>query len=234
MDHDQIWEEWQAWLGDETPGATIWREVVEMLAFRKVWKGFSIVVENAPQEATQDQTFSWWIRWNYARSQGSAIRRQVEVRQDVISLARLIDSVWRYPTVLNRDRYTALHPDWAREEAEFWFDRLAGTDEFINPELPAEHMQELRDGTQVVRGWVNKAVAHADAKGRDAPPLDELDASIKVIFGLFNLYEQLIRGTAVLGDVVMPIWPVVFRVPWIEDSKWAEIEPQVNDAGRLP
>jgi hypothetical protein len=39
---------------------------------------------------------------------GSAIRRQVDVRDDVVSLGRLVDRVWRYPTVLSRKRFIAL------------------------------------------------------------------------------------------------------------------------------
>jgi hypothetical protein len=50
-----------------------------MLAFRKVWRDFATIHNNAPEKARSNATFLWWVRWNYARTLGSAIRRQVEV-----------------------------------------------------------------------------------------------------------------------------------------------------------
>ena len=77
-----------------------------------------------------------------------------------------------------------------------WFDELAGKGDYINPEIPAQDMEDLRGETAVVRGWVNKAIAHKDATGRNPPPLTEIHSCIDVIFELFNKYGQLIRGVS--------------------------------------
>jgi hypothetical protein len=90
IDPDNEWATWQRWLGDEPKGQTIYA-VVEMLAFRKIWRGFAVIHNSAPEQARSNATFLWWVRWNYARAMGSAIRRQVDVRDDVVSLGRLID-----------------------------------------------------------------------------------------------------------------------------------------------
>jgi hypothetical protein len=90
IDPDNEWATWQRWLGDEPKGQTIYA-VVEMLAFRKIWRGFAAIHNSAPEQARSNATFLWWVRWNYARAMGSAIRRQVDVRDDVVSLGRLID-----------------------------------------------------------------------------------------------------------------------------------------------
>jgi hypothetical protein len=37
--------------------------------------------------------FQGWLAQNYAQARGSAIRRQTDIRDDVVSLARLIDRV---------------------------------------------------------------------------------------------------------------------------------------------
>jgi hypothetical protein len=227
IDPVREWETWQAWLGEEPKGQTIYAEVVEMLAFRKVWRGFAVIHNNAPEQARSNATFSWWVRWNYARAMGSAIRRQVDVRDDVVSLGRLIDRVWRYPTVLTIERFFEAqgHDD---SLAIGWFEELAGSGEFINPEIPAQDLQDLRDKTAKVRSWVNKAVAHKDAKGSGPPPLSEIHACIDVVFDLFNKYGQLIRGVSTQNDVVMRIWPVVFKTQWIPDDQWQEVAAKVE------
>src|SRR5262245_17442052 len=129
--------------------------------------------------------FLWWVRWNYARAMGSAIRRQVEVRDDVISLGRLIDRVWRYPTALTYERFLkargsddALAPnDWV-QLTNSWSSDVISHDDFINPEVPAQDSENLGERTAVVRRWVNKAVAHKDRAGGEAPPLAEVHGSI--------------------------------------------------------
>jgi hypothetical protein len=78
-------------------------------------------------------------------------------------------------------------------------------------------IEDLRKKTTKVRGWVNKAVAHKDAAGREAPPFSELHASIDVVFELFNKYWQLIRGASTDTDVVMTPWAGVFRTQWISE-----------------
>lgn len=105
MNPDAEWAKWQTWLGQEPKGRTIYAQVVEMLAWRQVWDSFAVIHDAAPPVAKEYGTFVVWTRWNYARSQGLALRRQADMGRDVVSLARLIDRVWRYPTVLSLDRY---------------------------------------------------------------------------------------------------------------------------------
>lgn len=49
-----------------------------------------------------------------------------------------------------------------------------------------------------------------------------------VIFGLFNKYGQLIRGVSTHNDVVMSIWPVVFRTQWISDEQRQEVAAKIE------
>jgi hypothetical protein len=94
--------------------------------------------------------------------------------------------------------------------------------------IPAQDMKDLRGKTALVRGWVNKAVAHADATGREAPPLSEIHTCVDVVFDLFNKYGQLIRGVTTDNDVVMSPWARVFRMQWIPDDQWKEIFIKVD------
>jgi hypothetical protein len=235
MDADREWQLWLTWLGvekesEESKGPTIYKEAVELVLFRNVWREFAIIHDRAPEQARKDSTFVFWVRWNYARSMGAAIRRQVDSREDVVSLARLIDRVWRYPTVLSRERFVSLYPEDDRDYASGVFDGLAGGGEFINPEIPARDMEDLRARTRKVRRWVNKAVAHtARYGGVKPPPLKEIHEAVDVIYGMFQKYTSLIRAVHVNKGVIMSPWPTIFRVAWIPDD---EHEARVAEEGR--
>jgi hypothetical protein len=120
------WDKWAQWLGTEPSPGTIYKDVLEMRASRRVWEGFQTIVGVAPDDAKKYGTFHSWLNANYIRSQGLAVRRQVEVNDDVVSLGRLIANIAAQPNVLTRERYLAqLHSDDHRLGNEF-FDRLAG------------------------------------------------------------------------------------------------------------
>lgn len=226
---------WSAWLRSEPEsGRTIYAEIVEMLAFRQIWRGFAIVHDAAPQEARKNATFVFWVRWNYARSMGSAIRRQVDVREDVVSLGRLIDRVWKYPTALTRERYRRTQGLDDVRMVDEWFRELAGTGDYINPEIPAADMERLRQDTATVRNWVNKAVAHTDQRERDAPSLAQIDDAIDSVVELFRKYYALVVGASMIPNVVMTPWPVVFRVAWIPDDQWQEVMRKVFELEQPP
>lgn len=230
MEADREWERWREWLGAEPSGNTIYARVVELLAFRSIWRGFAIVHDEAPAAARKYGTFLVWVRRNYARSMGSAIRSQADTREDVVSLARLIDRIWRFPTALNRARYRLVITD-PESDAEAWFTELAGRGDFINPEILAEDMDRLLTRTRQVRQWVNKSVAHQGVREPEPPPIDEIHSAIDVIFEIFSRYMALLRGVTVHRGVSMPPWYAIFRETWIpDDEHWHSIAKRVGEA----
>jgi hypothetical protein len=58
IDVDREWETWRAWLGAEPQRQTIYAEIVEMIAFRKIWRGFAHIYESAPDQARKMQRSS--------------------------------------------------------------------------------------------------------------------------------------------------------------------------------
>jgi hypothetical protein len=234
IDHDQEWKRWRSWLGEEPKGLNIYSEMVEMLGFRAVWRGFAIVYNRAPEEARSNATFLWWVNWNYARGMGSSIRRQVDAGPDVISLGRLMERIWRYPTVLSRERFLALRDVDDRAPADRWFSEELGSGDFINPEIPAADTERLRSETAEVRRWVNKAVAHSDRhRPPGAPVFKEIHHCLDVTFELFQKYMLLIRGVHVVSDVIMSAWPTIFRTTWIPDERsWISVMEAVHRAER--
>jgi hypothetical protein len=231
---EEEWERWRTWLVNDGTRDTIYAQVVEMLMFRQIWDGFTYVYDNAPEAAREDATFLSWIRFSYARSQGLGVRRMADLRRDVVSLARLIDHVWRYPTVLSRERFIALQgePD-AFRQPDSWFDGLAGTGDYIDPRIPAQDFSDLQTKTATVRQWVNTTVAHLTEKGRprEGPPLRAVHDSVDVVADLFEKYHKLIRGGALHSGVIMQPWPTVFRVPWIaNDAQFRAAVAKLHEA----
>lgn len=228
MRPDEAWDKWAGWLGDVATPGTIAKDVVDMRAGRRVWEGFNAIVEVAPEEARKYSTFHTFFNGAYIRSQGLAVRRQVEVADDVVSLGRLLDRIAKAPHVLSRARHLGrLHPDTPQMGNEF-FDALVGPGAAaIDPATPAEHLANLREKTAKVTKWVDKEVAHFDPKtGTFSQGLTfgDVHAGLDAIFETMNHYNRLLLGSTTAGSVTMDPWESVFRVPWIpDDDAWMQV-----------
>ena len=228
MKPDPTWDKWASWLGREPKPGTIYKDVVGMLVARQIWEGFQAIVGVAPNDAKKYGTFHSWFNGSYIRSQGLAVRRQVEVSDDVVSLGRLLDRIAKSPNVLSRARYLAeLHPDTPQLGNEF-FDSLTAPGALaIDADVPREHLERLRNETAKVREWVDKEVAHYDPKtGQFSEGLTfgDVHQAIDLIFETLNQYNQLILGTPTAGSVTMPPWEAVFKVAWIpDDAAWKQV-----------
>jgi hypothetical protein len=217
------WETWAKWLGREPEQGTIYHDAVNMRAARQLWEGFQAIVDVAPHRAKQFGTFHSWFNSSYVRSQGLAIRRQVEVGSDVVSLGRLLDRIAKSPNVLSRERYlSTLHHDHSGLGNKFFDSLTSPGARGIDPDMPLAHLEQLRNETAGVRKWIDKEVAHYDPKiGKFSEGLTFKDVhhAIDLIFEVMNHYRQLILGDTVDVGVTMPPWEVVFTVPWIPDEE---------------
>jgi hypothetical protein len=238
VEADPTWDQWAAWLGREPKPGTIYKDVVDMRAARRVWEGFQTIVGGAPEDARKYGTFHSWVNGNYIRSQGLAIRRQVDLSDDVVSLGRLLDHIAKFPTVLSRERYLGeLHPTTPDMGNEF-FDALAGPGaKSINPATPLAHLDELRQGTAKVRNWVSNEVAHYNKKTgefSEGLTFGDVHEAMDLIFQVLNHYNRLILGSTTAGSVTMPPWEAVFRVAWIPDEDAyrhvAQTQQETDDA----
>jgi hypothetical protein len=240
VEPDPNWEKWTQWLGKEPKAGTIYADVLGMRAARRVWEGFQAIIGVAPPEARQYSTFHSYFNGAYMRSQGLAIRRQVEVRDDVISLGRLLDRISKCPNVVTRERYLAeLHPTSGDLGSEF-FDRLVGLDATaLDPATPLAHLRALREGTAKIRKWVDKEVAHYDrdtGKFVEGLTFGNIHRGIDLIFDTLNHYNRLLLGSTTSGSVTMDPWEAVFRVAWIpDDEAWRHVAltQQETDDRRL-
>jgi hypothetical protein len=225
------WKRWADWLGREPRKGTIYYDVVfNMRAARQIWEGFQAIVGVAPDRAKEFPTFHSWFNDSYARSQGLAIRRQVEVADDVVSLGRLLDRIAKAPNVLTRERYLELHAHNKRLGDKFFDDLTSPGAKAIDPEMPRRDLKRLRDETAKVREWVTKEVAHWDPKtGTFGEGLTYADVheGIDLIFEVMTPYRQLILGDTIDVGVTMPPWYAAFTVPWIPNDEALETVTRV-------
>jgi hypothetical protein len=222
-DPDEEWARWIAWLGEEGRGPSIWEDVLAMMASRQIWDGLRTVQNQAPVAALKNATFWSWAAENYVRRQALAIRRQVDLDKDVVSLGRLIDQVRRYPHVLSRDRYSARTAGWmTRAQADGFFDEMVGSGRpSIDPDVPRAELAKMKTRTSKIVEWVDNEVAHYNqAKGQFGIGLKyrDLHSAIDLIIDLAVKYRLLILGSSMSKSVAMYPWVHVFRVAWIQSD----------------
>jgi hypothetical protein len=225
MNRDPNWERWVKWLGRSPDRGTIYGDVLGLQAARHVWNGFQDITYVAPDEGKKYGTFHSLFNQNYIRAQGLGVRRQVEVRKDVVSLGRLLDGVAKNAGAVTRRRF--LHELYA-EESDFgneFFDELAGPGlSVLDPAIPRGQLDRLESETKQVREWVSKEVAHFDpATGSFSEQLTfgDVHRCVDLLFETMNFYHQLLLGQTVDDRVTMAPWEAVFRVQWIpDDGAW--------------
>jgi hypothetical protein len=234
---DADWDRWSAWLGNEPKAGTIYGDLLYLRAARRIWEGFQSIVSVAPEDARKYGSFHTFFDQAYIRSQGMGVRRQADIRDDVVSLGRLLDRVSKAAGVVTRKRYLArLHPT-DRGMGDEFFDNLCGPGaRALDPAIPLEHLTRVRDETARVRTWITKEFAHYDedtGKFSEGLLYKDVHHGIDLLFVTMNFYQQLLNGTTVAPTVEMAPWEAVFRVPWLEDdAAWhhvARLQQQNED-----
>ena len=139
-----------------------------MIAARQVWDSFGLVYNDAPAEAHKMRTMMSWVSETYVHRQAMAIRRQMDMDHDVISLAKLIDRVRRYPDVPSRDRYASQTAGWmSRVEADQSFDKMMGVGhDHIEQTVPRAELAGLKAAALKIVTFADNEIAHYnEAKG---------------------------------------------------------------------
>jgi hypothetical protein len=146
-----------------------------------------------------------------------AIRRQLDRDGRAISLESLLMDIADHPHVLSWSRHVALYRPEARQFAEARFDLLVGhAAAHIDKRAVHEELRALRRGTDAVKVYGTKKVAHSDAEApTHMPTFKELDEALDLIKALLIRYLRLLRGLDYQEPVVGYDWKAIFREPWI-------------------
>jgi hypothetical protein len=149
-----------------------------------------------------------------------AVRRQVDVNLQSVSLARLLKEIIGCPYVLSRERFVGLYSPELEDDAHGEFDYLIGPNApHIDPTVVQAELDNLREKTRDIKQYTNKRVAHYDKKGpTNIPMFQDIDDALSLICEVGRKYLFLLRkknfqfqeSTDEEDD-----WKAIFREPWI-------------------
>jgi hypothetical protein len=243
---DQRIEKWEHWLEEG-----ISNDVYSMNLQRFAWLRMQEIIDKNADLKTTESYFWEFIFDIYAKTQAQAVRRQADVDKQAASLGRLIREITDTPERLTRDWYVAIwgrsdqdeddRRYWKREAETYWAETFAGeVGDHIDPAITGADLTELRDGSEKVRRYVDKHVAHFDASvigrgppnapsrsGQSLPTLNEVHDAIDLVGGLFKKYSALFTAAAILDltPALQHDWEAVFRMPWItEEPEWMRVK----------
>jgi hypothetical protein len=168
---DERLDTWYVWLDSH-----IRPEVYGLHLHRHVW-----LETQAMLRANPDLPESYWWEFmgdTYAVTQAVALRRQVDTRRDVISLARLLMQMQRGARVLSRGYFLSRYGTDTNMIAlgeETWADTFAGdAGEHLDPAIPNADLDTLVTAAAAVKDFVDDHLAH---RSLDAQPVaDDSDA----------------------------------------------------------
>jgi hypothetical protein len=192
---------------------------------RDAWQTVSAMLEQNPQ---LPESYWWELMLDtYATTQAVAVRRQADLRADVVSLARLIAEIHDNVERLTKDWWLGLWGSPSHQIERFeaerqWgehFGRDVGT--HLDPAIPTTDAETLKAAAHCVRHYVNKHVAHADEVESSEPnvtlQVSDVHEAIETIGVLFRRYSSLLTCSTymTLVPAIQHDWLAAFRVPWM-------------------
>lgn len=179
---NQLRETWEQWLDD------IHADIQQSLFMRYIWKDLQALMNDEPNTRTPP-IFDKWMRLLYSSTLPILVRRQVDERNDVISLARLLSDILNHPGVLSIQSNEVRHD-----------------------------LSDLKNKTKDVRQFASKKVAHIDELLLPTQvSYDQAHESLDVLEKLLVKYLRLL-GRNTSDDLSLVIdggWKNVFLEPWI-------------------
>jgi len=173
------------------------------------------------------ESLLWGYLFNtYAKTQAIAVRRHADTNKRTASLGRLIFEAREEPELLTRDWWLGLSdrgdPNRRRVLAEQRREHYGGdVGGHLDPAIPGADLAKLRHSSKHIRDFVNRNVAHLEARPvshrDDNLAESEIHEAIDLIGHLFAKYWGLFKASHWTGLEPVPQedWEAVLRVPWI-------------------
>ncbi len=234
---DQRIEKWQDWMEHGVAG-----DVFGMHLQRQTWDRLADMIR-ANDDLNGSVSYFWeFLFETYSKTQASAVRRQADTHRDSASLGVVMLEMSQTPEAVSRDFWLALWQGdgddtyWLTEAERQWTENFAGdVGNHLDPVIPTTDLAALRDGSERVTRYVDRNVAHLDARTvprRSGQPegetpeaperpatdlkLDEVHESIDLVGRMFIKYSGLLTAAAWvnLTPVIQHNWERIFEVPW--------------------
>src|SRR6266851_1998607 len=179
MTDDERFNKWGEWI------MTIHEDVENAILNRHIRHEVAAIIDSNPR-IQRPSSFYEWMAAVYSDSGLMAVRRQLDIDLQSVSLARLLTEIVAYPSVLSRDRFVGLYRVELQAVAHREFDRHVGSGaNNIDPAVVQAESDDLRQRTRDVGRYGTKRVAHLDEKGpKNIPTFQELDDALDLINAL--------------------------------------------------
>lgn len=214
MTDDERLAQWNAWLD------VIYAEVQSLMVSRHVYRRVQEIIAANPA-IQQSSSFYDCYATEHAAYAAMAIRRSLDTDKQAISLARLLDSISKFPKVLSRERYVGAITGrgYSASYGESGFDDLVGIDQkHVDPEKVKAELEELQRLGDSCKAYTDRRIAHTDKRPPEKlPTFPEIDACIEHIETVVKRYLLLIRQVCQF-DILptwMYDWEEIFRKPWL-------------------
>jgi hypothetical protein len=137
-------------------------------------------------------------------------------------MARLMIEIHDDPERLSRERFVnQFDIDQQSRGDQVFSKEFAGkAGDHVDPELVGSDLNTLDEGADQIVTYVDKHVAHSDARPMAVlPTFEELNNAIDVVGELFKKYFLLITVDSYLMLEPTPQydWEASFREPWLRD-----------------
>lgn len=181
-----------------------------------------IVKENIAIQSPSD--FHEWTIRNYGSYVVMAIRRQLDVDDDVISLKRLLTEIKDSPQLLTKQWFRSLYsnidnnlPIPIESFADGDFEAHAGSMEHFDPAIAEADLLKLETLGKSITHYANKQIAHR-TKVKTSVTFSEINAFLEEFENIVKKYILLFTasGYTSLTPVFQYDWETIFTKVWIK------------------
>jgi len=217
MDADSRFQKWQEWLN------IIYSDIQQLLINRHIFNEVQEIISSNPQIQIGSAFYNW-MGTIYPAAMVMGVRRQLDNRNDCISLVRLLKEIKKNPKVLTRKRYLSMYNDSSLPDfvPNTEFDSYCdGGKEYIDLVKVNEDLINLKFKAEKIKSFATKRIAHFDKEiFEDFPSYGELDAVLDYLEEIFKKYSLVLRAdTSDLLPIFLYDWKKIFRYPWIVSNK---------------
>lgn len=194
MSDDELFHDWKS---------TVERSYDEMIVLGSSRDTFDMMRDIVGRNRRLRETGGYlldWIFGNYAVAAAMTFRREIDGTQGQ-SLRQMLHEIEARPTVLSRTRYrkewgSASGGVWAADKAfdSFKPRRVRGNRaaDYINPTLVKRHREELLRGTQPVKLFVERTMAHRSWERAASVTWGQLHRALDRLERIFRRYYTLL------------------------------------------